>query len=144
MAPAVLPEPIEDDEVLYRRVPASQGWWNAARPEDGLSPQAFHPNRNDTDGISLFRAKHTSIEQAASGRPGKSYFIAVLNASDLKQAGIAIRATPTKEAPGHASLPELNYANRRSPEAKRLEGLLARALCLKVKGPFPTPADEET
>ncbi len=129
-------EPIADDELLYRRIPASMSWYTEAV----LSPMAFRPHgERDVDGISLWRAKHTSIEQAARGRPGKQYYVAVLRAGDLMAHGMEVTATPKQGEPGHASLPALNSENRRDPAALDLQGLLARQLTVRVEGPFRTP-----
>ena len=43
--------PISDDEILYRRISASTGWYDPSRTPS-LEPEAFRPNRNDTSGIS--------------------------------------------------------------------------------------------
>jgi len=129
-------EPIADDELLYRRIPASTNWYSEAV----LSPMAFRPHgERDVDGISLWRAKHTSIDQAARGRPGKEYYVAVLRAGDLAAHGIEVTATPKRGEPGHASLPALNSENRRDPAALDLQGLLAGQLTVRVEGPFRTP-----
>lgn len=77
-------EPIDDGEILYRRIPVSTGWYQADK-EPPLEPEAFRPNRNDTSGISLSRAKYTSIEEAARGQPGRSYYVAVFRAGELRR-----------------------------------------------------------
>lgn len=72
-------EPVDDEELLYRRVPASLGWYS---PTTGvISSEAFGPHKNrDVSGLSVTRAKYKSIEEAARGRPGKSYYVVVLRA----------------------------------------------------------------
>lgn len=59
--------PISDDEILYRRIPASTGWYDPSRTP-ALEPETFRPNRNDTSGISLSRQKYSTVEQAARGQ----------------------------------------------------------------------------
>lgn len=127
-------EPIGDDELLYRRVPVSTGWYDPATQE--LSPRAFHPHaKQDTTGISLSRSRYQTVQQAAQGRPGKRYYVAVLQVKDLRKHGIAIEPRPTAENPGHVELPALRSENRRSNEAQELERLLSE-LTVRVEGPF--------
>ncbi len=84
-------EPIRDEEVLYRRIPASTGWYQSDK-EPPLDPEAFRPKRYDTSGISLSREKHTTIEEAARGQPDKDYYVAVFRAGDLRAAGMEFAA----------------------------------------------------
>jgi len=126
-------EPITDDELLYRRVSVNSGWYS---PSTGLDPRAFAPHKTeDVTGISVDRAKYKRIEEAAKGRPGKSYFVAVLQAGDLKQQGISAVPRPEPDDPGHAELPELNSGNRRSDRTQDLQVLLVK-LTRRVEGPF--------
>lgn len=141
MATADGAEPVADDELLYRRVPAVRHWYSAGK----LSPQAFHPDKErDGDGISLWRAKHKTIGEAAMGRPGKLYYVAVLRAADLRRHGIEIAPSVEHGVPGHVSIPALNSRSRHSERAQAMEGLLAAELTLQVEGPFETPAPRGT
>lgn len=127
-------EPIADEELLYRRVPASMGWYS---PGAELNSQAFAPRSDDVTGLSVSRAKYRSIEDAAKGRPGKSYYVAVLRAGDLRQNGIEIVPRPRPpDDPGHAELPDLNSSNRKADETLERGRLLAEKLCLRVEDPF--------
>lgn len=137
-------EPIADDEEVYRRIPCSQNWYD---PTTGsLSPLAFDPHKKrDTTGISVYRARFKSIEDAAVGRPDKSYFVAVLRVGDLRQHGIRIVPRPQVEGgfdPAHAELPDLNAVNRKTTEAINHQQLLAKKLCLRVEGPFHPGASQ--
>jgi len=133
-------EPLSDDELLYRRIPVSQGWYT----EGVLSPEAYGPHRErDVDGISFWRAKCRCLDEAARGRPGKDYYVAVIRVGDLRERGIEPVSTPHKGGGGHVSLPALNAENRRSPEAQALKARLCE-LTLKVEGPFHTFSAEET
>lgn len=126
-------ETIAAEELLYRRVPESTGWYDPATGV--LDSRAFAPHKtNDTTGLSVSRAKHKSIEAAANGRPGKSYYVAVLRAGELRQNGIEIVQTPPDE-PSHAQLPDLNAANRKENATLERQRLLTE-LCLSVEGPF--------
>jgi hypothetical protein len=130
-------EPIEDDEELYRRIPASTNWYDPDK-QPCLSPHAFRPNKNDGTGISIHRAKYKSAEEAARGRRGKTYFVAVLRAGDLREHGIEVLARPQEGDPGHAEIPCLNYTQRREKKALESKDLLAYELTIRVEGPFST------
>ena len=127
-------EPIDDDELLYRRVPVSTGWYS----EGGLSLEAFDPRPNEHTGISIYRAKYKTLEEAAKGKGKKGYFVAILRAGDLRQHGIDVVPrpnTPEGHDPAHAELPGLTAENRDTNSA--LEQKLALStLALEVKGPF--------
>jgi hypothetical protein len=134
-------DPIDDDELLYRRVPLSQNWYDFDSQE--LNAQAFAPNKNrDTTGLSVSRAKYKSLEDAARGQPGKSYLVAIVRAGDLARAGIQVVPRPGDGAdfdPAHAELLELNAGNYKSTETLERMRKLSCELCLGVEGPFQTP-----
>ena len=126
---------VADDEFLYRRVPTSTHWYE---PATGLKPEAFGPHKeNDPTGISVSRAKYTAIKAAARGRQGRTYYVAVLRAGDLRHMGIEVEPRPLPGDPGHAELPALNSANRKDDRTLELQRLLAD-LCTHTEGPFPT------
>lgn len=126
-------DPVADDELLYRRIPGSSGWYS---PQDGFKPEAFAPHKkNDATGLSVHRAKYKSLNEAAIGQPGKSYYVAVLRARDLRQQGIEIVPRPLPHDPGHAELPDLNSSNRKTARTLELQRILTE-ICLKVEGPF--------
>ena len=131
-------EPIVTDELLYRRIPASQGWYDDTL-EHSVSPQAFTPKKHDSSGISLWRGKYRSVREAAQGWPGKSYYVAVLRADDLRVHGVEVVPTAEEGDPGHASVPALNYADRHTDRVKEMAHLIATRLCRNVEGPFQTP-----
>ena len=129
-------EPIDDDELLYRRVPMS--WYSVVT---GLHSSAFGPNRvHDSTGISLSRAKYKTAEQAAvsPSRPDKSYYVAVLRAGDVRQAGMNIVPRPTAGNPSHCECTDLRADNYRDTETLERQARLVE-LCLRVEGPFPPP-----
>lgn len=127
-------EPITADETLYRRIPVSNNWYDSS----GLSPEAFRPNRRDTDGISLSRSlAREPMEVAKLGKNPKGYYIARLNAGRLMSAGFQIRPDPRPEDPGHCLLVDLKYdASRKSPASSQLKFDLAKKFCEGVDGPF--------
>jgi len=136
-------EPVEDDELLFRRIPASQNWYqpSALHP---LSPAAFGPHKDrDSRGISVWRAKYRTIDEAARGQPGKAYYVAILRAGRLREAGVEVLPDVEDSGPGHCVLPQLNAAQRRSDEVAQLKWLLAESLVESVAGPFETPGDAQ-
>jgi hypothetical protein len=136
-------EPISDDELLYRRVPVSQSWYNRDQTPS-LSPEAFRPQQHDMTGLSVARAKYKTIEEAAQGQEGKFYYVAVLRAGDLRSSGIRVEPRPRKGDLGHAELPDMTYDNRHSDQVVERKTVLAHQLCLRVEGPFgPSRAIEE-
>ncbi|MBI4605646.1 MAG: hypothetical protein HY721_27080 [Planctomycetes bacterium] len=134
-------EEIADDELLYRRISENTRWHQG----DANAPvhrKAFQPNKGDLEGLSVSRAKYETPEAAAGrGRRGKSYYLAVLKASDLRAADIAVAPKPQEADPGHAELPALRSDNRKSNEVQGLMMQIAR-LVVRVEGPFPGAADE--
>jgi hypothetical protein len=129
-------EPVGDDEFLYRRISVLSGWYS---PETRLKAAAFAPHKTeDQTGLSVWRAKYKTIEQAARGRAGKSYYVAILRAGDLRQRGIEVVPRPQPDDPGHAELPDLNSANRKTDRTRELQRILVE-LCCSVEGPFASP-----
>lgn len=125
-------EVIADNELLYRRIPAC--WY---RPDDGyIDPLAFRPNKLDVTGLSLGRASfHAAEAEAAKGRAGKKYFIAVVQASEVRKSGATVAPRPLEGDPGHAEIPELTYDARKTDFAERMIHAI-RAAIIRVEGPF--------
>lgn len=128
-------EPVGADELIYRRVPVSKGWYSAG----GLSPEAFEPRDDEDTGISVYRSKYKSLPDAAKGLSKRGYYVAVIRASDLIAKGIDIAPRPIlPDDPGHAELPALTAHSRDSDEAIALKSLLSELAT--VEGPFvPSP-----
>ena len=126
---------VGDEEILYRRVPSSTGWYDPRRTPP-LEPEAFRPTKHDLTGISVTRAKYVTSEQSAQGRPGKSYYVALLRAGDIREAGMAIVPKPVPGNIGHAEIAGLAYPHRKAPRSVELQFALAEKLCLGVEGPF--------
>lgn len=129
-------EPIADDEILYRRIPVDPEYYNR-EIDANPTPLAFRPTKGDTTGLSVYRAKYKSIEEAAENTRGKRYYVAVMRAADLRDHGIKILAKPIPNDPGHAEIPSLTYENRRTPAAREQQLLLAEKLCYRIEGPYP-------
>ena len=132
-------EPIDDDELIFRRIPVSMSWYANGQ----LSPEAFDPRENETTGISVFRAKYKTLEEAAKGRGKKGYFVAIFRTRDLRQRGIDVVPRPIHPEdpghpeydPGHAEFPDLTAQSRGSTEAGETK-LALTSLAIEVKGPF--------
>src|ERR1700712_1605163 len=88
-------EPIDKDELVYRRVTASTGYYVAGR-KPPLSAGAFKPLTNDVDGISLTRKNYTATpaDVAAGGYLGKTYYVIEMRAGDLEGLGLTIQPDP--------------------------------------------------
>lgn len=128
-------EPVADDEVLYRRIPVSMGWYSSA----GLSPEAFDPRKDEISGLSVYRAKYKTLEEVARGKSKQGYFVAVLRAGDLRRLGIDVEPKPELDDPGHAELPGLTCLNRLDPTSQEQKVLLAKS-SQEVCDPFvPCP-----
>lgn len=133
-------EPIEDAELIYRRIPVSTGWYANGH----LSPEAFDPHpQRDITGISVSRSKYKTLEDAAKGPGRKGYFVAVFLAIDLRQRGIDVVPRPIHPEdpgspeydPGHAEIPALTAQSRGSTPAEEAKLSMA-TLAIEVKGPF--------
>jgi hypothetical protein len=140
--------PIQDGEILHRRVPVSTNWYDPSEGH-GLSSVAFRPHPNsDVTGLSMSRARsemHPDFlsceECAALGPSARGYFVAKLLVSELRAAGISVEPRPLSDDPGHCELPQLRSDNRKSDEALEMQEALA-ATTFEVVGPFPgTPQD---
>lgn len=132
-------EPVENDELLYRRVP--EHWYSSA---SGFDSQAFAPHKAaDLTGLSISRAKYKSVADAAKGKPGKSYYVAILRTSELRKNGIEVVPCPRQGDPGHAELPDLTSANRKDDRTLELQRVLEQ-ITVEVKGPYKTDEEQTT
>ena len=115
------PEEIDDDELLYRKVSVSSGWYDNRTHE--LKPEAFKPRADDDNGISFDRAKSDlhpefrTIEAAARGPSSKGYYVAVFRVGDLRAHEFSVIANPDEGNPGHALVAELKYGDRKEVES---------------------------
>src|SRR5665213_1704857 len=129
-------EPIEDHEILYRRIPVSRKFYSPTTKQ--LSPGAFEPHKkNDDTGLSIVRAKYCSaVEDAAAGPSKSGYWIASLCAGALRAKGIEVCPRPIDENKGHAEITSLTNANCDSDLSQEMMLKLATELCIDVQGPF--------
>lgn len=140
-----VPEPIADGEHLYRRMNVTQNFYDHTLHAPP-SYKAFRPHRDrDKTGLSVYRAKLTTLEELVGNTRGARFYIAVLRAGDLRENGIEIVPRPSPEnGPGHAELPELRSDNRDDGRALAMQMLLAERLCLRVEGPLPNAVQRIT
>jgi hypothetical protein len=127
-------EPVEDNEILYRRIPVSRNWYS----NGGLSPDAFEPRDDEPTGISFSRAKYKTIHEAAKGKGKLGYYVAEFLAGDLLAHGIDVVPRPLQNDPSHAELPGLTTLNRDTTEELNRRKILA-GLFRSVYGPFVEP-----
>lgn len=125
-------EPISDDETLYRRVPVSQGWIKGGK----VMPEAFQPRRDDTTGLSIFRAKYRTLEEVAKGKSKSGYFVLEMRAGELRAAGLEVVPKVDDEVPGHAEIPSLAFQLPEPDLSLAQRQRLADALVLQIHGPF--------
>jgi hypothetical protein len=133
-------EPIHDGEILFRRIPVSQNWYDPSIAPFP-SPQAFRPRDDDITGLSLVRGQpYNTLEEAARGPARKGYYVAVLTAGDLRKRRIQVVPRPVPGISGHAEIPDLTAANWDTDAALTMMATLAHELCLRVEGPFLSQA----
>ena len=135
-------EPVDDDEIIYRRIPLSR--FDAEKRL--VAVHAFNPRDADTTGLSVTRAKyHPTIEDVARNPRGSKYYVAVLKVTELRARGIDVVPRPLHAEdpqhpeydPGHAELPQITYDKRHTDDVIQLMELLATQLCGDVRGPYP-------
>jgi len=126
-------DPISDEEIVYRRIPAT--WY----PDQTrvINDQAFAPHKhNDHDGLSVSRAKFNDPEDATKRvASGKKFFLARLSVHDLKKIGLSVIPAPLDNDPGHAVIPEINASNRGEKLTLERQRQLVQ-LCMDVIGPI--------
>jgi hypothetical protein len=129
-------EPIDPDEVIYRRLPKGSQFKPNRDPP--LASTAFSPRPCDHDGVSLVRAKYvTGPEDAAAlGVVGMEFYVIEMRAGDLMAEGIAIEPLPSPECLGHAVMPAINADNKDNPQTQALMDR-ARRVSFKAHGLFP-------
>ena len=124
----VVANPLKTTSCCIAASPHQRVWYDPATGV--LNSEAFGPHKTrDTSGLSVPRAKYKSIEEAAHGQPGKSYFVAVLRAGDLRQRGIDVVPRPVlpdgRRDPAHAELPDLNGSVRKADQTLERQRILA-------------------
>jgi hypothetical protein len=120
-------EPVDGNEFVYRRIHPRFHKPDLAVP---VLFEAFRPNRNDTTGLSLFRALFAQPMDCLPRDAAKStgYLVARLLVSDLHDLGLSIHPQPDPSGPaGHAVIRELSIANYENDKVRWRPILLALA-----------------
>lgn len=132
-------EHVSREDVLYRRIPASIGAYNAS----GLAIKAFSPNQNDTGGLSVSHSRNgrTAQDEGSEGRSGKDYYVAVIDRRTVELLGIQLEDRPVEGNPSHVEIVQLTYEAKKSKEKARSEeaNLIMQKLrdaTIRVEGPF--------
>jgi hypothetical protein len=127
-------EPIDKHELIYRRV--TNGYFDPNRSVP-LSDKAFKPMSQDTDGISVTRARYGATPQVVglSGYVGNKYYVIEIIAGDIEGIGAEIAPRPVADNPGHAVIPKINARDSCKPDVLRLMNE-ARKLQYNWYGPF--------
>lgn len=128
-------ESVDDDEIVYRRLPIKPEFYNPAISENP-TPIAFRPREADSTGLSVFRAKFVSAEQVAKNPENRSYYVISFRVGDLRANGIEVVSRPVPEKPGHAEITSLTFQNRKTDSAREVQQLLAQKLWLRIEGPY--------
>lgn len=97
--------PVSSDEIVYRRVPAQPTYIDLSLPIL-LTPLAFYPHQNDTDGLSVYRALFVQPGEIAE-RHSKPCFVVRLQVAWLLDLELTLIPDPRPPLPGHTLIPEL-------------------------------------
>lgn len=120
------------DRRIFRRI--HKHHYKRTQPIEIL-PVAFRPNKNDTDGISVFFSSDdggpTAAEVAAlGGRNPADFLVVELLESELSDLGVTVlEDNAPASLLGHAVLPEINYA-------RLLAGRRTKAIAERVDDPI--------
>jgi len=104
------------------------------------------PKRNDSDGLSISQCGISSITVASTTAKGKRDCLAEFPASAATDRGLTVEARPTERDPGHAVIPEMNYAAYNDPDTKSIidEHAMALSKASKIAWPIEDNAAPET
>ena len=122
--------PVGIDEIVLRRIPNIKDFIDIELAQP-IARVAVGPNRNDIDGLSVFRANFVTPKQLAdAGSNRNGYYIASIKVEELNMIGLTvIPDAKDDQLPGHALIPELKYSKRRS-DKNNMKPLLLKLACL--------------
>ncbi len=112
-------EPISSDETVLRLI-----WTDYFDPSLTLAvqPGAFAPKKNETTGISVFRAQclgdPLNALKVIEVEKRNKYAIAVLRMEDLALLGLSVTTSKIDALPGHCLVPELNIESVKADKAR--------------------------
>jgi hypothetical protein len=114
-------DPIDGDEVLWRRLTSPD--WITLNPDGSqrISSAAFKDNTGDEGRVSVHIARETTEEKVFS-IPPVCYGIAEIRASVPQSLGHRVQHTPTSEDYSHASIipPDVYGSSRKKSDSKRM------------------------
>lgn len=132
--------PISEDEILYRRIPASHYSSDLNCP---VLADGFRPSSLDEDGISFYRAKFTDPKSTLlSAREEKrgTYYVAKIKVKDIVSLSLPIKLTiipdPCPPVKGHCLITEINkkdYDNKTNSTLKENIKEASRELAKLIK-----------
>ena len=110
--------PVDGSEFVLRTIPNLPNFIRPDLPQP-VTRVAFGPNKNDTDGLSVFREKFISPEDLArvSRQKGNCYVVR-LRASDVFALGLTIKPDRSDAIHGHCLIREITYAERKVEAVK--------------------------
>ena len=119
-------------EYLLRRVFCAAPY-SQVRSDGSLTRGAYTPNREDTDGLSLYREKScggaTPRELAASGRrPASCYVIYRIRLADIQSLGLSVVPVPSG-LPGHCVIQEFTFSAYNDKTQKQRWVRIQESLC---------------
>jgi hypothetical protein len=127
-------DPVADNEVLMRRISAVH-FDRSIDPNP--SPEAFRIRAGE-QGLSLYRRKYhlpAEIGPIASTNPSP-YYVAMFLAKTLRDAGLTLLPRPTPNHVGHVEIPEMNYADRKTPRVEEWKLAMAERLAFEIVDPI--------
>lgn len=125
-------EIIDDDENVLRRI--HQTFYRRDLPIP-VSRAAFEPNKNDIDGLSVFRAEFITPERLVLDRKEPTlYCVAALPVLNLRRLSLTVLSAEIDNLPGHAIIPELAYSAYQANKHRLKEILveLARLVSTRI------------
>jgi hypothetical protein len=116
-------QPVKEEEFVYRRIHRNYYQVGLLLP---IQPEAFRPTRNDTSGISIFRATFVQPEEILADidtTKRLDYHVTRLAVRDLSHLGLTVVPDPDLTGPaGHAIVPELSTSAYQA-DKRRLKGI---------------------
>lgn len=89
---------------------------------DHVQNAAFHPSKQDTDGISLFRLDFVTPEMVvAAGTHANGSLCVCLRANALFELGLSVVPSRIDELSGHVVVPEMNIEAFKGPTKDRIK-----------------------
>lgn len=94
--------PVSLNEWVLRAIPNVEHFYKPP-----ILRVAFEPNRNDTDGLSVFREGFTNAAEVARSLPKRGdYYVVRLSVRELSELALTVTPSPLPEGPrGHAVTP---------------------------------------